>query len=84
MSQFPLNPCSACGGEVRSQTIPREFSREGTTVRIEGVRALVCVKCGEVYFEPGATDALLGAANALFALSRQNHQVRDRLVGVAP
>jgi len=45
---------------------------------------LVCVKCGEVYFEPGATDALLGAANALFALSRQNHQVRDRLVGVAP
>lgn len=83
MSDYPLNPCSHCGGKVRYKTITREFSREGTTVTVKGVRAIVCGKCGEVLFEPEAAQALLDTANALFVLAQKNRQRKGQLVGVA-
>ena len=82
MSQFPLNNCSNCGGEVSRKMISRDFNREGTTVTIDGIRAIVCNECGEVYFEPEAAQSLLDAANALFQLSRRNRQHKGTLVGV--
>ena len=82
MSDFPINPCSNCGGKVRRKAISREFNREGVRVTVRGVRAIVCAKCGEVYFEPGAAQALLDAANALFALAKRNRQRKGQLAGV--
>ncbi|HEX8236537.1 MAG TPA: YgiT-type zinc finger protein [Abditibacteriaceae bacterium] len=67
-------PCSECGGEVKPQLISQEFEREGLCVEVSGVRALVCVRCGEVYFEPGGAQALTESVNSLFALARRNGQ----------
>jgi YgiT-type zinc finger domain-containing protein len=83
MSDYPLNPCANCGGKVRYKTISRKFSREGTTVTVKGVRAIVCGKCGEVFFEPEAAQALLDTANALFVLAQKNRQRKGQLAGVA-
>ena len=82
MSDFRLSPCSNCGGKVRHKAISREFTREGTRVTVRGVRAIVCTKCGEVCFEPDAAQALLDAANALFALARKNRQRKGQLAGI--
>lgn len=73
------SPCSECGGAVRTRIIKQEFEREGTRVSVAGIRALVCVKCGEIYFPPGGAQALVEAANGLFALARRNRQSRGRL-----
>jgi len=51
-------------------------------VTIDGIRAIVCNECGEVYFEPEAAQSWLDAANALFQLSRRNRQHKGTLVGV--
>jgi len=73
-------PCPQCGGSVRVRTIKQEFEREGIRVEVAGIRALVCAKCGEVYFAPGGAQALVEAANGLFALARQNRQSRGKLL----
>jgi YgiT-type zinc finger domain-containing protein len=73
------SPCSACGGPVRVRTIKQEFEREGTRVSVSGIRALVCTKCGEIYFAPGGAQALVEAANGLFALARQNRQSKGKV-----
>ena len=73
------SPCSGCGGTVRSHTITQEFEREGLRVSVSGIRALVCSKCGEVYFEPGGAQALVDAVNGLFVLARRNRQHKGKL-----
>jgi YgiT-type zinc finger domain-containing protein len=72
-------PCSECDGSLRSRVIKQEFEREGARVSVSGIRALVCGKCGEVYFAPGSAQALVEAANGLFALARQNRQSKGKL-----
>ena len=72
-------PCSECGGPVRSRKIKQEFEREGIRVSVSGVRALVCNRCGEVYFPPGGAQALVEAANGLFALARRTRQSKGKL-----
>jgi len=72
-------PCSECGGSLRRRTIRQEFEREGVRVSVSGIRALVCSKCGEVYFAPGGAQALVDAANGLFALARRNRQSKGKL-----
>jgi YgiT-type zinc finger domain-containing protein len=64
---------------VHTRVIKQEFEREGTRVSVAGIRALVCVKCGEIYFPPGGAQALVEAANGLFALARRNRQSKGRL-----
>jgi YgiT-type zinc finger domain-containing protein len=71
--------CSTCGGPVRVRTIKQEFEREGVRISVSGIRALVCAKCGEIYFAPGGAQALVSAANGLFALARQNRQSKGKL-----
>lgn len=73
------SPCSECGGIVRTRTVKQEFEREGTRVSVSGIRALVCSKCGEIYFAPGGAQALVEAANGLFALARRNRQSKGKL-----
>jgi YgiT-type zinc finger domain-containing protein len=64
---------------LRTRTIRREFEREGIRVSLSGIRALVCSRCGEVYFGPGGAQALVEAANGLFALARKNRQSKGKL-----
>ena len=73
------SPCSQCGSPVRVRTVKQEFEREGIRVSMSGIRALVCSKCGEIYLAPGGAQALVAAANGLFALARQNRQSKGTL-----
>ncbi|MDQ3814165.1 MAG: YgiT-type zinc finger protein [Armatimonadota bacterium] len=77
------SPCSECGGQLHWQTISQEFEREGLRVMISGIRALVCEKCGEIYFPPGGAQALAEAANGLFALARKSQQHKGKLTADA-
>lgn len=79
MKQPPRAPCSECGGSLRTRTIRQEFEREGVRVSVSGIRASVCSRCGEVYFAPGGAQALVDAANGLFALARRNRQSKGKL-----
>ena len=81
MKDFLRSVCSECGGAVRSCTITQEFEREGLRVSVSGIRALVCTKCGAVYFEPGSAQALVEAVNGLFALAKRNRQHKGKLAG---
>jgi YgiT-type zinc finger domain-containing protein len=84
MEDLMNSPCSECGGEIRYRTIAREFEREGMSVSVAGLRALVCEQCGEVYFAPGGAQALVEAVDTLFRLARYNRQHKGKLaVGVA-
>jgi YgiT-type zinc finger domain-containing protein len=79
MKDLMHSPCSECGGSVRYRDIKQEFEREGLRVSVSGIRALVCTKCGEVYFEPGGAQALVEAVNGLFALAKKNRQRKGKL-----
>jgi YgiT-type zinc finger domain-containing protein len=61
--------CSECGGPVRRKIIAQEFEKEGVRVRLSGLQASVCGRCGEIYFEPGGAQQVLQAVNSLFRLA---------------
>ena len=81
MNKVSENPCSECAGRVEQRVISQEFEREGVRITISGLRVLVCSQCGEIYFEPGGSQALVEAANSLFALARSNRQHRGLVAG---
>ena len=60
-------------GKLRKQEVTQTFEREGLEVTIEGIPALVCDSCGQIYFPPGIGDKIATAANGLFALSEIKH-----------
>lgn len=74
-------PCSECGGQVRRKAISQEFEREGIVVKVSGFKAWACSRCGAIYFEPGAADRLVQAANSLFALAVAENQHKGKVVG---
>ncbi len=66
--------CKACRqGKLYKREVSQKFEREGLEVRIDGIPALVCDKCGQVYFPPGIGDKITTAANHLFLLSEVKH-----------
>jgi len=66
--------CKACrGGKLCNREVTQKFEREGLEVIIEGIPALVCDRCSQVYFPPGIGDKILDAANHLFILSAFKH-----------
>ncbi len=66
--------CKACrSGKLRRQEVPQKFEREGLEVCIDGIPALVCNRCAQVYFPPGISDEIASAANHLFMLSTIKH-----------
>ncbi|MCP4135769.1 MAG: YgiT-type zinc finger protein [bacterium] len=66
--------CKSCKtGKLKSSEVSQTFERGGLEVKIEGIPALVCDKCGQVYFPPGISDKIVTAANDLFALSEIKH-----------
>jgi YgiT-type zinc finger domain-containing protein len=71
--------CSECGGQVRRKTIAQEFEKEGTKVKLSGLEAWVCSRCGEVYFEPGGAQRVVEAVNSLFGLAFAERQHKGTL-----
>lgn len=54
-----MDECSLCGGSLHLQTLPYYDQHwKGETYRFENVPALVCVACGEVYFEASVSQAM--------------------------
>lgn len=62
-------PSSECGGKVEKRYVSQEFEREGITVKLSGIVALVCTECGDIYFLPGGVDKIVEIANSLFDLA---------------
>lgn len=66
--------CKACHeGRLNKREVCQNFEREGLEVTIDGIPALVCEKCGQVYFLPGIGDKIAVAADKLFMLSEIKH-----------
>jgi YgiT-type zinc finger domain-containing protein len=66
--------CKACrSGKLQKREVVQKFERGGLEVRIEGIPALVCEKCAQVYFLPGTADKISAAADHLFMLSEIKH-----------
>ena len=66
--------CTDCGTPMEFKAISREFEREGLRVRITGIPAAVCPRCGDVSFAPGVADGIVKAANAMFELAAERHR----------
>lgn len=64
--------CFVCKhGETKDSTTTVTLERGKTTLVIKDVPARVCANCGEAYFEPDVTDALLDMLNAAVAAGVQ-------------
>lgn len=79
MIELTKKPCSECGGRLRPRRVAQEFEREGVRIRLTGIQAWVCSRCGEVYFLPGGADRLARAARCLFELALAGRQHRGKL-----
>ncbi len=66
--------CKACRiGKLRKREVVQKFEREGLEVSIEGIPALICEECAQIYFPPGIADKITTAADHLFVLSEIKH-----------
>lgn len=72
-------PCSECGAALEKRLISQEFEREGTKIKLSGIKAWVCSGCGEIYFQPGGADKVVKAANCLFELAFTEKQHKGTL-----
>jgi len=79
IEELMKGPCSDCGGQLRRKPITQEYERDGVKVKVSGFLAIVCARCGEIYFEPGASDRLAQAVNALFALALAGKQHKGKV-----
>ena len=79
MKDLLSKPCSECGGKLREKLISQEFEREGRKVRLSGIRAWVCNRCGEIYFQPGGAGKVAKAADYLFELAATEEQHKGPL-----
>lgn len=72
-------PCSECGGKLEKRYISQDFEREGITVKLAGIAAMVCSDCGEIYFQPGGAQKVVEAANSIFGLAAVERQHKHQL-----
>jgi YgiT-type zinc finger domain-containing protein len=79
MKDLMKSPCSECGGQLRRRAIEQKFEREGVTVKLSGVKAWVCERCGEIYFEPGGAEKVAQAVQSLFTLAFAEKQHKGSL-----
>ncbi len=84
MKRVAKSKCSECGGQVRRKTIAQQFEKEGVTVKLSGLKAWVCARCGEVYFEPGGAQQVVQAVNSLFKLAFAERQHKGTLSAQLP
>jgi YgiT-type zinc finger domain-containing protein len=75
------NTCKTCReGKLLKREVIQSFEREGLKVKIEGIPALVCEKCSQIYFQPGIANKIAAAADHLFILSEIKHTGEYRAV----
>ncbi len=74
-----VKPCSECGGKLKKKSITQEFEKEGVTVKLSGLKAWVCQRCGEIYFEPGGAEKVAQAVRCLFSLAFVEKQHKGQL-----
>ena len=43
--------CEYCDGVTETKSVSRTFKRFGQDFRFENIKAEVCPKCGEIYFD---------------------------------
>jgi YgiT-type zinc finger domain-containing protein len=79
MKDLLNKPCTECGAKLREKLISQEFERQGRKVRLSGIRAWVCSKCGEIYFQPGGATRVTKAANCLFELASTEKQYKGTI-----
>ena len=79
MNKLVKSKCSECGGQVRRKAITQEFEKDGVKVKLSGLQAWVCSRCGEVYFEPGGAQQVVQAVNSLFRLAFAERQHKGTL-----
>lgn len=84
MKRLATSKCSECRGQVRRRTVSQEFEKEGVTVKLSGLKAWVCARCGEVYFEPGGAQQVVQAVNSLFRLAFAERQHKGTLTAHLP
>ncbi len=80
MTASASRPCSECGGQVKEKRISQKFERGGIQVSLAGIRAWVCSRCGEIYFQPGGADRFAKTVDDLFALAAAEEQHKGMLV----
>jgi YgiT-type zinc finger domain-containing protein len=80
IKELMRNRCTECGGSPKKSVITQEFENEGVVIRISGVHAWVCAKCGQIYFEPGGAQRMAEAVRSLFALARSEKQHKGTVV----
>ncbi|MBI3944646.1 MAG: YgiT-type zinc finger protein [Armatimonadetes bacterium] len=66
--------CTDCGCPMEWRTVDQEYERQGVRVRLTGLPAMVCPRCGAIAFDPDTTDHILAAANALFRIAGDRHK----------
>ena len=66
--------CTDCGGRMRQKAVAQEFERAGLRVRLTGIPAAVCPRCGDTSFGPGVADKIATAANAVFEIAAERHK----------
>ena len=50
--------CTLCSGQYREKTIVLSFQRNGRSVVVEGIPALVCDLCGDSLFTMSALNGI--------------------------
>lgn len=69
-----LRNCSECHNQMEAKTIAQEYEREGITVKIEGIPAMVCPNCGAISFTPGMPDKIKKAFDSMYVLAEEKHK----------
>lgn len=57
---------------VKALTV--EYERNGITVQVSDVPAMVCPNCGTRSFPPGIADKIIGAVNEMLAAAERTRQ----------
>ncbi len=72
--------CAECRSKLEYRLISQDFERGGVKVKLGGIKAYVCSKCGETYFLPGGADKVAKAVNAMFELAKTERQHKGGLI----
>ncbi|HLC15324.1 MAG TPA: YgiT-type zinc finger protein [Thermodesulfovibrionia bacterium] len=72
-------PCSECLGKLEKRYISQVVEKEGITVKLSGILAFVCTKCGDIYFQPGGADKIAEAVSSLFDLAIMERQHKNQI-----
>ena len=56
------------------KTIAQEYEREGITIQIKGIPAMVCPSCGTISFTAGMPTKIKRAFDSMYELVEDHHK----------